>query len=212
MGITDHAFMFGQYALAAPFCIDPTVLGVPAAPVVMFMMVMGAMPAGGLLGAKYHAQILAIDAKIARNGLPRSLGRNYMLKGAKQNMWMWRMPTSPGELCRIAPPGVVIAAGAFVLVYHIIMCWYAYDASEGGVALESWALHVGFWGCVVGMFGIIWGMWKWRNPNLTSHYRNKMDKTTRRRLRRAVTHAFLDDQQVFTAPCPGRIEGLRKRK
>lgn len=65
MGVTDHAFMLGQYTLAVPLWIDPAVLGVPVAPVTIAMMVAGAMSTGGLLEAKWHAQMLAVGAKMA---------------------------------------------------------------------------------------------------------------------------------------------------
>lgn len=210
MGITDHVFMFGQHALVAPFWFDPAALGVPVAPVVMVMAVVGAICAGGLSGAKCHAQILAAGAKMAGHGLPRSLWRNYVLKGVKRNMRMRRMPASLSELAS-APPGIIVAAGAFILGIGIVFV-SASDTSEGGVTLDSWALHVGVWECGVGVLGIIWGVWRWRNPNPASFRRSKPDKRARRRLRRAATSEFLGEQQVFAASCPGRIKGLHGRR
>lgn len=207
MGIADHASMLGQYALAAPFRIDPAVLGAPVAPFTAVVIIAGAISAGGLLGAKYHALMLAVGAKMAGHGLSRDLVRRYMLKGVKRNM---RMPANMSELVSSAPPGIVIAAGALIFCIGIAFL-SASDTSEGGVTLDSWALHVGFWECVVGVLGIIWGAWRWRNPNPALFRRSKPDKRARRRLRRAATREFLGEQQVFAASCPGRIKGLHGR-
>lgn len=211
MRLTDCAFMFGQYALTIPFWIDPVVLGVPIAPVAMVMIAAGAISAGGLLGAKYHGQMLAVGARMVGHGLSRDLGRDDILKCVKRNVRMRRMPASMSELVSNAPPGIIIAAGAFVLGVGITFL-SASDTSDGGVTLDSWALHVGVWECVVGVLGIVWGMWRWCNPNPALFHRSRSGKDTRRRLSRVATHAFLDEQQVFVAPCSGRIKGLHGRR
>lgn len=211
MGIADHASMFGQYALAAPFWMDSAVLGAPVTPFTAVVIIAGAISAGGLLGAKYHALMLAVGAKMAGHGLSRDLVRRYMLKGVRRNMRMRRMPANMSELVSSAPPGIVIAVGVSLFGIGIVFVSTS-DTSEGGATLDSWALHVGFWECVVGVLSIVWGAWRWRNPNPASFRRSKPDKRARRRLRRAATREFLDGQQVFTAPCPGRIKGLHGRR
>lgn len=194
MGITDRASMLGHYALVAAFGIDPAVLGVSVAPVMVAVMAAGAISAGGLLRSEY-AQIWAMGVRMAR-----------LLKGAKRGMRMPQIPVSPSELNRKAPRGVIIAAGAAVFSYGVVMCLLAFGMLEGGVTLTSWALHVGVWGCAVGTFGIVWGIRKRRNR--VSRRRSKPSNVIRKRLCRAVTNPFLDDQGAFTTSVPNRIKGL----
>ena len=78
------------------------------------------------------------------------------------------------------------------------MTWPAFGASEEGTALKSWVLHMGSWGCAVGIFGIVWGLVKWRSPKLDP---SPPGKAALGRLRQAETP---DEQHVFAASCPGR--------
>ena len=194
MSITDHAFMLGQYVIVAAFSIDPTILGVQVIPIAMAMMVTVAISAAVLLSSK-HAQIRAMGPRMAR-----------LLKDAKRG-WI---PTSPSELNRKAPRGVIIAAGVAVFLFNAWMCWFAICTYEGCGTPASWELHTGLWGCVVGVFGIVWGIRKRRSR--VSRRWDRPSNAIRKRLCREVTDTFQRNQQMLPPPFPSRIKAWHRHR
>lgn len=149
-------------------------------------MVVGAISMKALLSSKY-AQIRAMSAKMVRR-----------LKGAKRGMWIPQTPVSPSELCRKISRGVIVVAGAAVLFYTVVMCWFVSGMLEGDVTLTPWALHGGVWGCIIGALGIVWGIRK--RCNQVSRRRSKPSNVIRKHLNRTVTLGFFAEQQVFVTP------------
>ena len=188
------------------------------------------MLAGALSGASYvpsilgqHVLVTAFEIESAGFAvamtavvavcvgvLPRSthhaLAWKAMAGRVGWNLLMPRRCMRYDELRRKAPAWMWAAAGALVFSFSVLMCYHAYGELEGGVTLESWALHVGFWGCVVGALGIVRGAR--RSSGRVLRRQSRPDRKARRRLSRSVMPAFQDEQHMFVAPWPRKIKGV----
>ena len=80
-----------------------------------------------------------------------------MVIHVKRNLRMPRLYMSYGRSSKKVPAWMWTMTGVLALSFGVWMCHHAYGALEGNVTLESWALHVGFWWCVVGALGIVRG-------------------------------------------------------
>lgn len=211
------SFACGQYALAAPRMPRlprlSTVLGGKEAPAMLLAADIGITFLYGIVahpadGANDGGAALKAWAPLV--GVWTCAGGGFCIAVA---IWENRRRSALGliERAKRASPRTTIAAGIAIILVYGIPGGLAYGMNDGGATLASWVLHMAFWGCASGAFGIAAGVWKWHNPSRNSRRRSKPSNVIRKSLRHRVTHAFLDDQLIFTAPCPGIITGLRGR-
>ena len=108
--------------------------------------------------------------------------------------------------------GPGLAACVFVFGAYVAAYGWLGATNEGGHTLEAWMLHTAFWGCAYSAIHMAIMIVERNDSRTALRRRSKPINAIRKRLYRRVTHAFLDDQLIFTAPLPGRVKGLRGRR
>lgn len=194
MNIINRTFMLEHHALAITFGINLTLLGVSAVPV---MVAVGIIFAAGLLSSK-SAHIRMAGLRIVR-----------LLRGKKRYMQKSLQSNSIDDLIRKASPWMIIAAGAIVLLYGIMLLGPSGEVNNS--TLKSWALHMGIWACVSGIVAIVVGVWKKYYRNQVSSHPSKPSKTNKR-FCDVITDEFQNDQQMFIPPFSDRLKNIHRYK